>query len=337
MSSYFSRVGSFLNQALPKRDAGGQQKGWNRIPHIEQQAPRGESRRYEDGARYCAPAVVAMLARGAGLDRRNDAQLIRGLAEGLVHRDGASPQGVVKMLERVNLPLAGPALPARYSDAELQQHLSQGTKLIAQVQSSDRKTGRESAHYVLVRSMTPQGNYVISDPLKPKPYEVSPQKLRQLVSRAPPDGGLLIPVAQPGSSPQPSTAPGAGTAGPTGSGLDEAFGRMEAGHRRQASKASMGFMARNEARNNFALEIDYIQGAAPRSNLNAPIVPSNANPDRFARELRDLKRKGNPRAYELLEQLQASPFPQDQQMAERIMRADLKQPGIGKKLLGDPA
>jgi hypothetical protein len=57
----------------------------------------------------------------------------------------------------------------------------------------------------------------------------------------------------------------------------------------------------------------------------------------FADRLLWLKRKGNPpKALELLALLQASPFARDQRAFERVMQAELRQPGIGKKLLGDP-
>jgi hypothetical protein len=43
--------------------------------------------------------------------------------------------------------------------------------------------------------MTRDGNYVISDPLAKGPYTVSPNTLKEAVLKAPPDGGMLIPVS----------------------------------------------------------------------------------------------------------------------------------------------
>jgi hypothetical protein len=334
------RVGSFLKPALAKPGAPAPQPGWQDIPHIQQLRPEGAGRHYVGGARFCGPAVVAMLARGAGMDRQTDARFIQDLSAGIVSRNGASPQGIAKMLERVNVPPAGPALGASYSDAALQQHLSQGNKVIAQVKASDSRTGPASAHYVLVRGTTPEGNYLISDPLEPKPGEVTPSQLRQMVRGAPPDGGLLIPVGPPGSQPRTPATPATGTPSrgspETDAAVQEILKKMGASARQESSSAGNRLMARNDLRNDFALQIDYSHGAGPRPQTS-PIVPSHLSKQTFAQHLLQLKRQGDRSAYELLAQLQASPFLGDQRVADAVMRVDLKQPGIGKKTLGDPA
>ncbi len=340
MNPHMPRVGSFLKPALTKPGAAAPQPRWQGIPHIQQLRPEGAGRNYVDGARFCGPAVVAMLARGGGMDRQTDARFIQDLSQGIVTRNGTSPQGIAKMLERVNVPPAGPALGASYSDADLQQHLSQGNKVIAQVKASDSRTGPASAHYVLVRGTTSGGNYLISDPLEPKPREVTPGQLRQMVRGAPPDGGLLIPVGPPGSQPSAPTTPATGTVKPgtpqTDAAVQEILKKMGASTRQETSSAGNRLMARNDLRNDFALQIDYSRGAGPRPQTS-PIVPSHLSKQEFAQHLLQLKQQGDRSAYELLAQLQASPFLGDQRVAEVVMRADLKQPGIGKKTLGDPA
>jgi hypothetical protein len=251
----------------------------------------------------------------------SDARLMQELAEGLVTRNGTSPNGLVKMLERVNIPLAGPALGSAYSDADLQQHLRQGHKLMAQVEAINPKTGERSAHYILVKGMTPEGNYRISDPLAKGPQVVTPEQLHKRVSGAPPDGGLLIPVATPrhiSDAPRPTH--------PRPARQDELRGEH----------VVCGPMARSEERNDFELDIDYICGEAEWNGRPRPLIPERLSVHDFVERLLTLKQSGCPRALRLLSLLQASPFPRDQRVCERVMWAELRQPGIGKKLLGDP-
>jgi hypothetical protein len=145
-----------------------------------------------------------MAARGLGrMGHLNDAQLVQQLGKGLVTREGTSPEGIARMMERADVPLAGEALGAGYTDAQLKDHLLQGNKLIAQVRSSNPQSQKDSAHYVLIEGMTRSGNYVVSDPLARGPYVVTPQQLKEAVLKAPPDGGLLIPV---GNAAQPAEA-----------------------------------------------------------------------------------------------------------------------------------
>lgn len=322
MSIHRARTASSATPTVAANKAGEKNRDWLNIPHIQQLRPEGANEGYVNGASFCGPAVVAMLARGANrAGGLSDARLIQELAEGLVSRNGASPQDLVKMLERVNLPLGGPALASSYKDSELQQHLRQGHKLMAQVESVDPKTGERSAHYILVRGMTPEGNYRISDPLAGGQQEVSPQRLRRLVGRAPPDGGMLIPVAQPRYVNETS---GTGTPRPAET---DAPGR---------GGSPIGRMARREARHGYELDIDYIRREADRYGSSRPVTPDRFSAEEFANRLLWLKRKGETKALGLLELLQSSPYPRDQRVFERVMRAELRQPGIGKKILGIP-
>lgn len=174
------------------------------IHHINQLRPDGADKNYANGPFNCGPAVVAMAARGLGrMGHLNDAQLVQQLGKGLVTREGTSPEGIARMMERADVPLAGEALGAGYTDAQLKDHLLQGNKLIAQVRSSNPQSQKDSAHYVLIEGMTRSGNYVVSDPLARGPYVVTPQQLKEAVLKAPPDGGLLIPV---GNAAQPAEA-----------------------------------------------------------------------------------------------------------------------------------
>ena len=111
------RTQSQQPQALhPALSAAASAQGWQPIPQINQLHPRGADQNYVNGAYNCAPAVVAMLARGHGkMGDLNDAQLIQQLGQDIVTEKGTDPQGVATMLERADVPLAGDALAANYS------------------------------------------------------------------------------------------------------------------------------------------------------------------------------------------------------------------------------
>jgi hypothetical protein len=191
--------------------AKGQQKGWGQMHHISQLNPKGADENYKNALFNCGPAVVAMLARGHGkMKDMTDAQLVTELGKGVVTDKGSTPEGIAQMMERADVPLAGDALGAGYSEKDVQDQLKQGHKLIAQVRSTNEKSLKDTAHYVVVEGMTREGNYVISDPLAKGPYVVKPEQLKEAVLKAPPDGGMLIPVAAPGEQTK-SAAPTAGT------------------------------------------------------------------------------------------------------------------------------
>jgi hypothetical protein len=191
-------------QALPK--AASTAGGWQSIPHISQLRPSGSDASYVNAAYNCAPAVVAMLACGAGKQSElSDAQLINQLGQGLVTANGTTPQGLAVMLGRAGVPIEGKALAGEYSDDAVKKHLQQGHKLIAQVALTDADQKNASAHYVLIRDVNSQGNYVISDPMSSEVAVVTPEQLRNAVNRAPPDGGLLVPVGGPSSSTKTSS------------------------------------------------------------------------------------------------------------------------------------
>lgn len=180
-------------------------QGWKPIPQINQLHPAGADKDYANGAYNCAPAVVAMLARGYGRqDNLSDADLIEQLGQGIVTKDGTDADGVARMLARVNIPPAGPALGANYKDSELKQQLNQGHMVIAQVRATDPKGAQGSAHYVLIQGMTKDGNYIVSDPLFKKPYVATAKQLKEAVLKAPPDGGMLIPVSSPAETRKPA-------------------------------------------------------------------------------------------------------------------------------------
>jgi peptidase C39-like protein len=194
--------------------------GWLNIPQINQLHPNGADKNYVNGAYNCGPAVVAMLARGSGhMSNLNDAQLINQLGKGIVTKDGTDPEGIEKMLKRADVPLAGEAMGADYDDDDLNDHLDQGHKVIAQVRATDAsKVDKDDAHYVLIQGRTKDGNYTVSDPLASKSYVVTPQQLHEAVLKAPPDGGMLIPVAGPAQGKQ-----AAGTQAPTQTAAQTAF------------------------------------------------------------------------------------------------------------------
>lgn len=191
-------------QAPPK--AASTPGGWQTLPHVNQLRPNGADANYVNAAYNCAPAVVAMLARGAGKQSElTDAQLINQLGQGLVTENGTTPQSLAIMLGRAGVPIEGKAMAGEYSDDAVKQHLQQGHKLIAQVALTDADQKNASGHYVLIRDVNAQGNYVISDPMSSEVSVVTPEQLRGAVNRAPPDGGLLVPVGGPSSSTKASS------------------------------------------------------------------------------------------------------------------------------------
>lgn len=190
------------------------------IHHINQLRPEGAGKDYANGPFNCGPAVVAMLARSAGkLGHLNDAQLVSELGKGVVTEKGTSPDGIATMMARAGVSPDGQALGAGYTDAQLKEHLGKGNKMVAQVRSSNPNSQKDSAHYVVIEGQTRSGNYIVSDPLAKGPYVVSPKQLKEAVLKAPPDGGMLIPVANPANqaaatvpSELPRVIPGLGTA-----------------------------------------------------------------------------------------------------------------------------
>ena len=199
---------SEIKRVVPNQVEGAQSPQARKpIHHINQLRPEGAGKDYANGPFNCGPAVVAMLARSAGkLGHLNDAQLVSELGKGVVTEKGTSPEGIAKMMARAGVSPDGQALGAGYTDAQLKEHLGKGNKMIAQVRSSNPSSQKDSAHYVVIEGQTRNGNYIVSDPLAKGPYVVSPKQLKEAVLKAPPDGGMLIPVANPGK-PAATTAP----------------------------------------------------------------------------------------------------------------------------------
>jgi hypothetical protein len=352
----FPLMGAQAPAAPPRPD-------WKPIPHINQFDPKGKDASYRNGAFNCAPAVVAMVARGWGkAGTMNDAQLIRNLGHGIVDKNGTTARGVGRMLGRVGVPMAGKALAGRYEDAAVKEHLAKGHQLIAQVRSFDPDSKSRSAHYVLVRGQTHDGNYIVSDPLAKKPYVVTPQQLRNAVNYAPPDGGMLIPVGRPGGDRTPQQA--APTAPMT---LEQA--RQEAWLAqfrpppppqppKPASKVEKNAfcapkdvfegenlefqehtgkgsssMAVNEKRNKVSVGVTF-RGNKQGELVTKQLTPKHLTPEAYAAKLLTLKAKGDPKADRKLELLESSTFPKDQAVLRIIRSRDLSDGGIGSRTRG---
>jgi hypothetical protein len=283
---------------------------WENLPHINQLSPEGAGRGY-DGSKDCAPAVVAMLARAAGTGGNlSDAELIKELGQGLVGPDGTEPKDLPQMLERAGLPVAGNALAGRYSDQDVAKHLQQGHSLIAQVEATDAR-GTTSSHYVTVQGMTPQGNYIVSDPLAEGPYELSPEQLRSRIRGAPPDGGMLVPVGAPPGGQASAALPGS----------CDSF---------EAARGSAPV-------NNKPLEIQYgaRDSAGGRARKNADVAPKRFNAEQYANRLMQMKENNPAKAEQMLSKLEVSRDRKDQGVLKRIENTDASQPGIGKKTTGE--
>jgi hypothetical protein len=278
------------------------------------------------------------------------------------------------MLARADEPPAGDALGANYKDSELKKQLNQGHMLIAQVRTSDPKGQQDSAHYVLVQGMTKDGNYIVSDPLAKKPYVVTPKQLKDAVLKAPPDGGMLIPVMSPteakklaapsapvASAPavDPSQAAGGGSAvrrtpapvdsfdsfdsvataapDPTAfTAADDVFEGVDTRFMNTAStQPTNTALADNEKKNQFKFDVRYGDTTTPAPEQTTPVTPDQKSEDEFAHELRDRKAQGDMSAYDTLDKLETSTNDKDRRVLEKVKDADKKDPGIGKKTLGD--
>jgi hypothetical protein len=324
-------------------------RDWEPVPHINQFEPRGAKKDYANGPYNCAPAVVAMVARGWGrMDGMSEARLIEELSKGMVTARGTTPEGVIRMLERVDVNPGGKALGSTYDDGSVKRQLQRGHMLIAQVKSPDPQAPQGSAHYVLVRKALRNGNYLVSDPLAKKPYEVTPDQLREAIRQAPPDGGMLLPVSRPGGSkervgppsetfepgtdlqegphrasanPRPFTAP------------SDVFEGVDTRFRRPGGKLNAD-MRRNDALNNYS-SWEYSYSKHPynptRDGKTQAVTPAGDSAHDFARYLQRLKRLGSPRADQLLSRLEASSSHKDQLVLKLLRAWDWEDPGIGKK------
>jgi hypothetical protein len=324
-------------------------RDWEPVPHINQLEPRGAKKDYANGPYNCAPAVVAMVARGWGrMDGLSDARLIEELSKGLVTAEGTTPEGVIRMLERVDVNPGGKAMGSTYDDGAVKRQLRRGHMLIAQVKSPDPHAPEGSAHYVLVRKALRNGNYLVSDPLAKKPYEVTPDQLREAIRQAPPDGGMLLPVSRPGGSkervgpPAETFEPGTdikASATPSSANprpftvSGDVFEGVDTRFRRPEGRL-IAEMRRNDALNDYS-SWEYSYSKHPynptRDGKTQSITPSGESAHDFARYLQRLKRHGSPRADWLLSQLEASSSHKDQLVLKLLRAWDWEDPGIGKK------
>jgi hypothetical protein len=351
------------------------QGGWQNIPTINQLRPNGAGKDYVNGAYNCGPAVVAMLARGHGnLSGLSDAKLIQQLGKGIVTKDGVDADGIAKMLKRADVPPAGEALGADYDDSELNAHLAQGHKVIAQVRATDAKgVDPDNAHYVLIQGKTKDGNYTVSDPLAKKSYVVTPDQLRDAVLKAPPDGGMLIPVASPAEAKKTSptasttTAPANAAAAqrtaalaapvdvfegaeakalkptvtkapnPSAFSVDkDIFEGVDTSFKQPETDERDEVMEANEQRNQFEINLRYGKTSDTQAEPPAgPVTAEDRDVNEVASELRQRKATGDKEAYATLAKLEKSTSDKDKAVLEQVKTADKKDPGIGKKATGD--
>jgi hypothetical protein len=346
--------------------------GWQNISNINQLRPNGAGKDYVNGAYNCGPAVVAMLARGYGNQKGiSDAKLIQQLGKGIVTKDGVDADGIAQMLKRADVPPAGEALGADYDDSELNAHLDQGHKVIAQVRATDAKgVDPDNAHYVLIQGKTKDGNYTVSDPLAKNSYVVTPDKLREAVLKAPPDGGMLIPVASPAEAKKTSptastTTEPANTAAaqrtaapvdvfegaearalkpivtkepnPAAFSVDkDIFEGVDTSFKQPETDERNEVMEENEQRNQFEINLRYGKTSDTQAEPpTAPVTADDRDVNDFASELRERKASGDLEAYATLAQMEKSTSDKDKAVLDQVKTADKKDPGIGKKTTGD--
>jgi hypothetical protein len=356
---------------LPPVQTQAAQGGWKNTPHINQLRPSGAGKDYVNGAYNCGPAVVAMLARGHGkMAGISDAKLIQQLGKGVVTPDGVDADGITKMLKRADVPPAGEALGADYDDSELDDHLKQGHKVIAQVRASDAHgVDPDNAHYVLIQGKTKDGNYTVSDPLSKKPYVVTPDQLRDAVLNAPPDGGILIPVSGPAQGKKPASATATATpeAAPRKLALTapvdafdgsqakalppsitkapnpaafsvtkDVFEGVDTRFQQPETDERNELMEENEQKNQFEVNLRY--GKSKDAQVEPPaaqVTAEDRDENELASELRQRKASGDKGAYETLAKLEKSSSDKDKRVLEHVKTADKKDGGIGKKSTGD--
>jgi len=169
------------------------------LPAISQLNPRGNDGTYTNADMNCAPAAMAMIARsipgltldGHPVSQIPDAALINRLGKhGQTDAQGTSPNGVIAMAEQLGLSTSARrgGLDTNYVDSIL----AQGGSVVAN--GAYNINGELAGHFVTVSARTPDGNYLVNDPLLGRSVVYTPAELDAFLRRNPVNGGVSIGV-----------------------------------------------------------------------------------------------------------------------------------------------
>jgi len=160
--------------------------GTGATPYINQIKPADRPPQYQ-GAMYCGPTVMAMIARARGFaPELTDAQLIERFAKvGGTTPEGTSGNGLIAIGQELGMnarPSAGADL--RFIDGEL----AQGRAVVAQgdywALPPHADPGQDSGHFILVQGRDPAGNYRVNDPMTDKVAVITADTLRNYIQSA---------------------------------------------------------------------------------------------------------------------------------------------------------
>ena len=169
------------------------------LPAISQLNPGGDDGTYTNADMNCAPAAMAMIARsipgltldGHPVSQIPDAALINRLGKhGQTDQNGTSPNGVIAMAEQLGLSTSARrgGLDTNYVDSIL----AQGGSVVAN--GAYNINGELAGHFVTVSARTPDGNYLVNDPLLGRTVVYTPADLDAFLRRNPVNGGVSIGV-----------------------------------------------------------------------------------------------------------------------------------------------
>lgn len=166
------------------------------LPEINQLKPKGNDGNYYNGDMNCAPAALAMVARGnpnAMLDGKPvghypDAALVNRIGEHAnTNVQGTAPNALIDTAEEMGFQTSTKmgGLNSNFYDQALQQ----GGSIIA---NGAYYIGDELAgHFVTVTAKAQDGNYVVNDPLQGR-LEWTPNQLDLFLRANPSNGGVSI-------------------------------------------------------------------------------------------------------------------------------------------------
>ncbi len=169
------------------------------LPNINQLNPAGKELGYFNGDMNCAPAAMAMVARGRhggmldgkAVGHMSDAELINRLGKhGQTDRLGTSPNGVVAMAEELGMTTS--TRQGGFDQAYFDSILAKGGSVVAN--GAYPINGEMAGHFMTVTAKTQDGNYLVNDPLLGQTVTYTPAQLDQFLRNNPVYGGVSIGV-----------------------------------------------------------------------------------------------------------------------------------------------
>lgn len=171
-----------------------------KMPWISQLTPNGADATYQNGDVNCGPTSLAMVARYFGLGgNQTDAQLITQLAQiGQTDpQSGTSPLGILHMAHALGLKCAarGPVLNDHWSCKWIDAYLASGNPVVA-CGNGAREPGHHGnfGHYIVIAGKTPDGQYIVRDPMDPNEQHLTPRQLSAYINSNPQKDGNVFAI-----------------------------------------------------------------------------------------------------------------------------------------------